>query len=153
MENDQTDSFLLKDLDISQTDSEGRGEQSNSVKSIRRIEILDTTYLGPQKMQDFKKTLNEYLCLATANEIDEKIPELKDLPSHLEYAYLNEDRACPVIISSKLTKKEKASLLQVLEKHKGAIAWKMSDIKGISPSFCTHKILLEENFKPVIQPQ
>ncbi|GJS84051.1 putative nucleotidyltransferase, ribonuclease H [Tanacetum coccineum] len=42
---------------------------------------------------------------------------------------------------------------KVLEKHKGAIAWKMADIKGISPSFCTHKILMEESFKPVIQPQ
>ncbi|GKB15363.1 reverse transcriptase domain-containing protein, partial [Tanacetum coccineum] len=90
---------------------------------------------------------------ASANEIDEKKPELKDVPSRLEYAYLNGDRACLIIVSSKLTKKEKTSLLQVLEKHKGAIAWKMSDIKGISPSFCTHKIFLEENFKPVIQPQ
>ncbi|GKF87118.1 reverse transcriptase domain-containing protein, partial [Tanacetum coccineum] len=44
-------------------------------------------------------------------------------------------------------------LLQALEKHKGAIAWKMSDIKGISPSFCTHKILIEDDFKPVIQTQ
>ncbi|GKE48341.1 reverse transcriptase domain-containing protein, partial [Tanacetum coccineum] len=129
------------------------GEQSNSEKSIRRIEILHTTYPGAQNAQNFKKSLNKYLCSASANEIDKKIPELKDLPSHLEYAYLNEDRACTVIISSKLTKKEKPSLLQVLEKHRGAIAWKISDIKGISPSFCTHKILLEENFKLVIQPQ
>nr|GEV15246.1 reverse transcriptase domain-containing protein [Tanacetum cinerariifolium] len=44
-------------------------------------------------------------------------------------------------------------LLQVLEKRKGAISWKMSDIKGISPSFCTHKILMEDDFKPVIQSQ
>ncbi|GJW02753.1 hypothetical protein Tco_1561609 [Tanacetum coccineum] len=28
-----------------------------------------------------------------------------------------------------------------------------SNIKGISPSFCTHKILMEDDFKPVIQPQ
>nr|GEW38004.1 putative reverse transcriptase domain-containing protein [Tanacetum cinerariifolium] len=41
----------------------------------------------------------------------------------------------------------------VLDKHKGAIAWKMSYIKGISLSFCTHKILMEDDFKPVIQPQ
>ncbi|GJS61573.1 DNA-directed DNA polymerase [Tanacetum coccineum] len=41
----------------------------------------------------------------------------------------------------------------VLEKRKGGIAWKMSDIKGISPSYCTHKILMEDDFKPVIQPQ
>ncbi|GKD53448.1 reverse transcriptase domain-containing protein [Tanacetum coccineum] len=65
IENDHTNSFLLKDLD---------------------------------KTQEFEKTLNEYLCSASANEIDEKIPELKDLPSHLEYAYLNEDRACPVLL-------------------------------------------------------
>ncbi|GKD84706.1 hypothetical protein Tco_1355860 [Tanacetum coccineum] len=32
-------------------------------------------------------------------------------------------------------------------------AWKVADIKGISPSFCTHKILMEDNFKPVVQPQ
>ncbi|GJT31120.1 reverse transcriptase domain-containing protein [Tanacetum coccineum] len=44
-------------------------------------------------------------------------------------------------------------LVQVLEKRKGAIAWKMSDIKGISPSYCTHKILMEDGYKPVIQPQ
>ena len=29
----------------------------------------------------------------------------------------------------------------------------MADIQGISPSFCTHKILMEESIKPVIQPQ
>ncbi|GJU58860.1 reverse transcriptase domain-containing protein [Tanacetum coccineum] len=42
---------------------------------------------------------------------------------------------------------------KVLEKCKGAIAWKISDIKGISLSFCIYKILIEENFKLVIQPQ
>ncbi|GJT36153.1 reverse transcriptase domain-containing protein [Tanacetum coccineum] len=79
--------------------------------------------------------------------------KLKDLPSHLEYAYLKGDETCPVTISSKLTEKVKTLLLWVLEKQKGAIAWKMSDIKGISSSFCTHKILMQESFKPVIQPQ
>ncbi|GKC61577.1 hypothetical protein Tco_1089175, partial [Tanacetum coccineum] len=97
--------------------------------------------------------LSEHLYSASAVEIDEKKPELKDLPSHLDYAYLKGDETCLVIISSKLTEKEKTSLQRVLEKRKGAIAWKMSDIKGISPSFCTHKILIEESFKPVIQPQ
>nr|GEV28821.1 hypothetical protein [Tanacetum cinerariifolium] len=48
---------------------------------------------------------------------------------------------------------EKILLLQVLEKRKGAIDWKMSDVKGISPSYCTHKILMEYDYKPVIQPQ
>ncbi|GJZ14828.1 reverse transcriptase domain-containing protein [Tanacetum coccineum] len=63
------------------------------------------------------------------------------------------DKSFPIIISSELSKKEKMLLLQVLEKRKGATAWKMSDIKEISPSFCTHKILMEDDFKLVIQPQ
>ncbi|GJW01709.1 reverse transcriptase domain-containing protein [Tanacetum coccineum] len=96
---------------------------------------------------------SEHLYSASTNEINEKRPELKSLPNHLKYTYLQGDKSFPIIISSKLSKKDKKLLLQVLEKHKGAIAWKMSDIKGISPSFCTHKILIEDDFKPVIQPQ
>ncbi|GJU22823.1 hypothetical protein Tco_1156165 [Tanacetum coccineum] len=42
---------------------------------------------------------------------------------------------------------------KVLTTHKTALAWKVADIKGISPSFCTHKILMEDNNKPIVQPQ
>ena len=66
---------------------------------------------------------------------------------------MNGNTNLPVIISSDLIEKQKESLLQVLYKRRGALAWKMSDIKGISPSFCTHKILMEDEFKPTIQPQ
>ncbi|GKC11714.1 DNA-directed DNA polymerase [Tanacetum coccineum] len=111
IENEHNDSFLFKDLDINQPYSEGQGEKSDSEKSIRRIDIIDTTYSGSQETQNFRTTWNEHFCSASANEINKKKPELKDLPSHLEYAYLNGDRGCPVIISSKLTQKEKASLL------------------------------------------
>ncbi|GJX73733.1 hypothetical protein Tco_0312328 [Tanacetum coccineum] len=54
------------------------------------------------------------------NEIDEKEPELKDLHSHLEYAYLHGNKSFPIIIPSKLSEEEKISLLQVLEECKGA---------------------------------
>nr|GEU56287.1 reverse transcriptase domain-containing protein [Tanacetum cinerariifolium] len=40
-----------------------------------------------------------------------------------------------------------------LKSHKRAIAWKLSDIKGINSEFCTHKIILEEDFTPVVQHQ
>nr|GEW75597.1 reverse transcriptase domain-containing protein [Tanacetum cinerariifolium] len=59
----------------------------------------------------------------------------------------------PVIISKELKDKEKVSLLTVLKSHKRAIAWKISDIKGIDPRFCTHKILMEDDFKPAVQHQ
>nr|GFB93353.1 transposon Ty3-I Gag-Pol polyprotein [Tanacetum cinerariifolium] len=34
-----------------------------------------------------------------------------------------------------------------------AIAWKLTDIKGIDPEFCSHKILLEEDYSSNVQSQ
>ncbi|GJV43921.1 reverse transcriptase domain-containing protein, partial [Tanacetum coccineum] len=79
--------------------------------------------------------------------------ELKDLPPHLEYAFLEGDNKLPIIIAKDLSVEEKAALIKVLKSHKRAIAWKLSDIKGINPEFCTHKILMEEDYKPAIQHQ
>nr|GFA43374.1 DNA-directed DNA polymerase [Tanacetum cinerariifolium] len=79
--------------------------------------------------------------------------ELKELPSHLEYAFLEESDKLPVIIAKDLKDVEKEALIKVLKSHKRAIAWKIFDIKGIDPRFCTHKILIEEDCKPTIQSQ
>ncbi|GJY59458.1 reverse transcriptase domain-containing protein [Tanacetum coccineum] len=79
--------------------------------------------------------------------------ELKDLPSHLEYAFLEGNDKLPVIIAKNLKDEDKTALIKVLKSHKHAIAWKIADIKGIDPQFCTHKILMEENAKPVVQHQ
>ncbi|GJS52063.1 hypothetical protein Tco_0625425 [Tanacetum coccineum] len=88
------------------------------------------------------------------SSIDEP-PEvkLKDLPPHLEYAFLEGDNKLPVIIAKDLSVEEKAALIKVLKSHKRAIAWKLSDIKGINPEFYTHKILMEEDYKPAVQHQ
>nr|GEX39355.1 reverse transcriptase domain-containing protein [Tanacetum cinerariifolium] len=45
---------------------------------------------------------------------------------------------------------EKEALIKVLKSHKRAIAWKITDIKGIEQRFYTHKILMEEDYKPAI---
>ncbi|GJZ46157.1 reverse transcriptase domain-containing protein [Tanacetum coccineum] len=79
--------------------------------------------------------------------------ELKELPAHLEYAYLGENEKLPVIIAKGLKDKEKNAFLNVLKSHKKAIAWKIIDIKGIDPRFCTHKILLKDDCKPSVQSQ
>nr|GEV62388.1 reverse transcriptase domain-containing protein [Tanacetum cinerariifolium] len=79
--------------------------------------------------------------------------ELKDLPSHLEYAYLEGVDKLPMIIAKDLKVDEKEALLKVLKSHKRAIAWKITDIKGIDPRFYTHKILMEEDYKPAVQSQ
>nr|GEU67507.1 hypothetical protein [Tanacetum cinerariifolium] len=79
--------------------------------------------------------------------------ELKDLPPHLEYAFLEGTSNLPVIIATDLKKEEKDQLIKVLKSHKRTIAWKISDIRGIDPNFCTHKILMEDDFKPAVQHQ
>ncbi|GJT16876.1 hypothetical protein Tco_0875582 [Tanacetum coccineum] len=86
-----------------------------------------------------------------ALEDDPTSPE--DLPPHLEYAFLEGGDKLPVIISKDLSVEEKAALIKVLKSHKRAIAWKLSDIKGINPEFYTHKILMEEDYKPAVQHQ
>nr|GEV94020.1 reverse transcriptase domain-containing protein [Tanacetum cinerariifolium] len=79
--------------------------------------------------------------------------ELKDLPPYLEYAFLEGDNKLPVIIAKDLRVEEKTTLITVLKSHKRAIAWKLSDIKGIDPEFCTYKIPMEEDFEPAVQHQ
>ncbi|GJV70860.1 reverse transcriptase domain-containing protein [Tanacetum coccineum] len=92
--------------------------------------------------------------LNTKSSIDEPPEvELKDLPPHLEYAFLEGDDKLPVIIAKDLSIEEKAALIKVLKSRKRAIAWKLSDIKGINPEFCTHKILMEDDYKPEVQHQ
>ncbi|GJY93028.1 hypothetical protein Tco_0508810 [Tanacetum coccineum] len=79
--------------------------------------------------------------------------ELKDLPPHLEYIFLEGDKKLPVIIAKDLSVEEKASLIKVLKSRKRAIAWKLSDIKGINLEFCTLKFLMEEDYKLAVQHQ
>ncbi|RVW78079.1 hypothetical protein CK203_059656 [Vitis vinifera] len=78
---------------------------------------------------------------------------LKPLPVELKYAYLEDDEKCPVVVSSTLTSDQEDSLLGVLRKCKKAIGWQISDLKGISPLVCTHHIYMEDDAKPVRQPQ
>nr|GEZ78287.1 reverse transcriptase domain-containing protein [Tanacetum cinerariifolium] len=79
--------------------------------------------------------------------------ELKELPPHLEYAFLGNNGKWPVIITKDLRSNEKTDLINVLKTRKKAIAWMLTDIKGIDPEFCSYKILLEEEHSPKVQCQ
>ena len=78
---------------------------------------------------------------------------LKELPSHLKYEFLEPEKRKPFIISVALTKAEEQKLLVILRKYKEAIALSIEDLKGISPSICMHKILLEDNAKTSVEHQ
>nr|GFA76242.1 reverse transcriptase domain-containing protein [Tanacetum cinerariifolium] len=104
----------------------------------------------PEVRKDLK------ICEAKCDKssVDEpSVVKLKVLPPHLEYAFLECDDKLPFINSKDLSVEDKTALLAVLKSHKRAIAWKLSDIKGINPEFCTHKILMEEDFEPTVQHQ
>ena len=77
--------------------------------------------------------------------------ELKLLLSHLKYAYLGQNNTLPVIISSTLDAGQEHSLVDVLGKYRRVIGWTMTDIKGISPSICIHKILLEDCYNNSVE--
>ena len=79
--------------------------------------------------------------------------ERKPLPPNLKYAYLIEDEKLPVIISTSLSSLEEEKLLDVLRRYKGAIGWTLADLPGMSPTTCMHRILLNDDAKPVRQPQ
>nr|KAJ0191015.1 hypothetical protein LSAT_V11C800437990 [Lactuca sativa] len=92
------------------------------------------------ELQELEKLLEENAHVVV---IEQKPKfELKDLPEHLEYAFLEENDQKPVIVAE--------ILVEVLKKQKNAITWKITDIKGISPSDCSLKINLEERAKPNI---
>ncbi|GJW26931.1 reverse transcriptase domain-containing protein [Tanacetum coccineum] len=100
-----------------------------------------------------KITINTDYKIKTSLEEPPTDLELKPLPDNLEYVFLEEPSFLPVIISSQLSKEKKNKLVSVLKKHKQAFAWKTTDIPGICPSFCKHKIQLLDDKKPVVQKQ
>ncbi|GJS26572.1 reverse transcriptase domain-containing protein [Tanacetum coccineum] len=121
--------------------------------------LLNSEPLPPlPNHKDYSPGIREELKVVEAKTVKSSIDEppeveLKDLPPHLEYAFLEGNDKLPVIIAKDLKDEEKAALIKVLKSHKRAIAWKLSDIKGIDPEFCTHKILMEEDYEPTVQSQ
>nr|GEY09593.1 hypothetical protein [Tanacetum cinerariifolium] len=97
--------------------------------------INDDPSLLPPNQRNYLPEVRKELKICEAksdkSSVDEPLAvELKDLPPHLEYAFLEGDDKLPVIIAKDLSVEEKTALITVLKSHKQAIAWKLSDIKG-----------------------
>jgi hypothetical protein len=78
--------------------------------------------------------------------------ELKPLFVGLRYAFLNGDNNTPVIISDKLSDKETSKLITILEKHGLVFGYSLQDLKGISPTLCTHRIPIDPASTPSREP-
>ncbi|RDY10972.1 hypothetical protein CR513_04435, partial [Mucuna pruriens] len=81
------------------------------------------------------------------------LAKLKLLPNHLNYTYLGNDQQFPVIIANNLHREQEKKLLHVLRQHKKAIGWKLFDLPHINPSICMHRILMEEEARPIRKQQ
>nr|GEZ03152.1 reverse transcriptase domain-containing protein [Tanacetum cinerariifolium] len=131
---------------------------SNSLQNLTPFTLLNNDPEPLSNQKDFFPTLHKDLKLVEPKNqsFEEDEPpevELKELPPHHEYAFLGDNRKWPVIIAKDLSFNKKTALINVLKTQKKAIAWKLTDIKGIDPEFCLHKILLEEDYSPKVQSQ
>ena len=104
---------------------------------------------GPNRRKYFE-SLGASLSRLTPSIEKPPIVEERQLLNHLRYAYLGEESTLPVIISSSLFDMEEEKFLKIFKEHKEAIEWSLVDIKGIRPSMCMHRILLEEDNKPIV---
>ncbi|XP_020426540.1 uncharacterized protein LOC109950817 [Prunus persica] len=127
-----------------------RKEEVDSLEAVISPLLLELVYSMDSYIEDGKRF--ESLPLPTNKVLPSIVQapelELKQLPKHLKYAYIGENETLPVIIASHLKPNDEKKLLRVLKEHKTAIGWSIADIKGISPTLCMHKILLEDNAMP-----
>ncbi|GJR03635.1 reverse transcriptase domain-containing protein [Tanacetum coccineum] len=155
---EEADAFLaLKDDPTSPEVDDSYYDLEGDIFILKVILNSDPSPPPPNQgnyLPKIRKELKIYEGKTDKSSIDEPPEvELKDLPPHLEYAFLEGDDKLPVIITKDLSVKEKAALIKVLKSRKRAIAWKLSDIKGINLKFYTHKILMEDDYKPAVQHQ
>nr|GEY00022.1 reverse transcriptase domain-containing protein [Tanacetum cinerariifolium] len=147
---EKTDAFLvIDDEPISPEINESYYDSEGDILLLEEV-LNDDPSSPPLPPQELKVVEPKN----KKSSIDEPpVVELKDLPPHLEYAFLEGDDKLPIIIAKDLKDKEKITLIKVLKSYKQALAWKLSNIKGINPKFYTHKILMEDEFKPAVQHQ
>nr|CAN63804.1 hypothetical protein VITISV_021831 [Vitis vinifera] len=99
---------------------------------------------GPEEnMQD---ELNESL-----EDLEEGLSEPADVLATLQ-GWTRKEEILP-LFNKEEGQDDEISLLEVLKRCKKAIGWQISDLKGISPLVCTHHIYMEEEAKPIRQPQ
>ena len=79
--------------------------------------------------------------------------ELKPLPASLRYAFLNGNKETTIITSDKLSDEETSKLIAILEKHRSVFGYSLHDLKGISPTLCTHGIPIDPLSTPSRETQ
>ncbi|XP_078163505.1 uncharacterized protein LOC144558538 [Carex rostrata] len=133
-------------------------EKSDQTNSVDLIAARNKIYCGPQPIQTETLQIPEVSTTETLPNFAEPSKdapkvELNPLPSTLRYEYLGPNQIYPVIVNASLNQDQTSQLLQILRMHRKAIGYTIDDLKGINPSICMHRILMEEGHKPTIEGQ
>ncbi|XP_048227307.1 uncharacterized protein LOC125369338 [Ricinus communis] len=120
-------------------------DHDDAVFSIDIVDNLVKSHLQEILLDD---PLSEVRKVKSSFE-DPPALELKELPKHLSYGFLDEEEKLPVIIAADLTPEERAKTLDALKRYKKAFAYKIANIPGINPSLCSYKILTEDSYRVV----
>nr|GFB39516.1 reverse transcriptase domain-containing protein [Tanacetum cinerariifolium] len=142
-ENVSSSDFYLEEIEDCLNNDSNPNEVEDSEFDMERDILIFEAFLNsnpePPSL-DQKKYLpevhNDLKVVEPKNQsFDDEPPEveLKELPPHLEYAFLGDNKKWPVIIAKDLSFNEKTDLINILKSRKKAIAWKLTDIKGIDP--------------------
>ncbi|GJV89455.1 reverse transcriptase domain-containing protein [Tanacetum coccineum] len=130
--------------------------QSQNLTSEPDVDPVSAPMPNQRTSIPFPSRRNDERRREKANDQIEKFYEIfRDLSFEISFtdALALADDKLPSLIAKILKDEEKAALIKVLKSHKRAIAWKLSDIKGVDLQFCTHKILMKEDYEQTVQSQ
>ncbi|RVW59112.1 Retrovirus-related Pol polyprotein from transposon 17.6 [Vitis vinifera] len=111
---------------------------------------------GPEEVCIIDTLVEEHCNQNMQDKLNESLEDLEEglsEPADACYSTRLEEEEEIYLYSIKRRKDDEISLLEVLKRCKKAIGWQISDLKGISPLVCTHHIYMEEEAKPIRQPQ
>lgn len=121
----------------------------NSTESMNLLAIdEDIKYLNKEKFEELPPISNKNAPFSVDSP---PVVSLKTLPSTLKYVFLRKNDTLTVIISSSLNDFQEKALLKILKKHRRSFGWTMADLRGIDPSYCMHRITLEEGSKQAVK--
>lgn len=93
------------------------------------------------------------LCLALTPDPmptnKEPMVEVKELPKNLRYEFLDNKVNSHMIVNATLNEDKIVKLLVVLRRNPKALGYKISDLKGISPSVVCTKSCLKGTLRPL----
>jgi hypothetical protein len=135
----------LRDLLQRAMDNPPNGQQDEELEEA-------TKGLGPQDGSVEEEKIED---IGDIKPEEPQVPEvdLKPLPKGLKYEFLRPEKTYPLIVSDELSTEENEKLLNLLKKHRKVIGYSINDLKGLSPAFCTHRIPMEDQCKPIVDHQ